>query len=71
MTLLQAADASQIQINEDLNNKLRPVGSQLGFLYGLAKAHKKVICGCPASQLILSAIGTPTYKLAKFLKLNI
>ena len=67
MTLSQAADASQIQINEDVSNKLRPVGSQLGVLYGLAKAHKKVIYGCPASQLILSAIGTPTYELAKFL----
>ena len=33
------------QINEDLYNKLHPVGSQPGVLYGLAKVHKKVIDG--------------------------
>ena len=55
------------QINEDLKNKLRPVGSQPGVVYGLAKVHKKVIDGCPAIQPILSAIGTPTYKIAEFL----
>ena len=35
-------------INQDLYNKLCPVGSQPGALYGLAKVHKKVIDGCPA-----------------------
>ena len=54
------------QINEDLYNKLRPVGSQPGVLYGLAKVHKKVIDGCLAFRPILSAIGTSTYKIAKF-----
>ena len=49
------------------NNKLRPVGSQPGVLYGLAKVHKKVINGCPAFRPILSAIETPTYNIAKFL----
>ena len=55
------------QINEDLYNKLHPVGSQPGVLYGLAKVHQKVIDGCPTFRPILSVIGTPTYKIAKFL----
>ena len=55
------------QINEELYNKLCPVSSQPGALYGLAKVHKKVIDGCPAFRPILSAIGTPTYRIAKFL----
>ena len=55
------------QINEDLYNKLCPVGSQPGVLYGFAEVHKKVIDGFPTFQPIPSAIGTPTYKIAKFL----
>lgn len=38
-------------------------GSQPGVLYGLPKVHKD---GCPVRP-ILSAIGTPNYKLAKFI----
>ena len=51
---------------EDLYNKLRPVGSQSGHLYGPAKVHKKVIDGCPAFRPILSVIGTPTYMIDMF-----
>ena len=36
-------------------------------MYGLAKVHKIVTDGLPSFRPILSAIGTPTYKLAKFL----
>ena len=36
-------------------------------LYGSAKVHKPLINGLPQLRPILSAIGTPTYKLAKFL----
>ena len=36
-------------------------------MYSLAKAHKIVTDGLPSFRPILSAIGTPTYKLAKFL----
>ena len=36
-------------------------------MYGLAKVHKIVTDGFPSFRPILSAIGTPTYKLAKFL----
>ena len=55
------------QTNEDLYKKLHPVGSQPEVLYCLAKVHKKVIDGCLAFQSILSVIGTPIYKIAKFL----
>ena len=36
-------------------------------MYGLRKAHKDIIDNCPPFRPILSAINTPTYKLAKFL----
>ena len=36
-------------------------------MYGLAKLHKSVTDGLPSFKPILSAISTPTYKLAKFL----
>ena len=36
-------------------------------MYGLAKVHKPTVNGFPKLRPILSAIGTPTYKLAKFL----
>ena len=54
-------------ISEKTYNKLRPVGSKPGTLYGSAKVHKPLINGLPSFRPILSAIGTPTYKLAKFL----
>ena len=41
-------------------------GSRPHILYGIPKVHKPVINNCPKSCPILSAIGTPTYKLAKF-----
>ena len=37
-----------------------------GVLYGLAKIHKALDDGIPSFRPILSAIGTPTYQLAKF-----
>ena len=54
-------------ISEETYNKLRPVGSKPGTLYGSAKVHKPLINGLPPFRPILSAIGTPTYKPAKFL----
>ena len=42
-------------------------GSRPGILYGSPKVHKPVINNCPKFCPILSTIGTPTYKLAKFL----
>ena len=54
-------------LDQTLYDKLRPTGSRLGALYGLCKVHKKSTDGSPPFRPILSAIGTPTYKLAKFL----
>ena len=54
-------------ISEETYNKLRPVGSKPGTLYGSAKVHEPLINGLPPIRPILSAIGTPTYKLAKCL----
>ena len=45
---------------------LHTVGSRPGILYGRAKIHKPIEDGVPPFRLILSDIGTPTYKLAKF-----
>ena len=53
-------------IYENKYEDLYPVGSRPGILYGLAKIHKPIKDGVPSFRLILSAIGTPTYKLSKF-----
>ncbi|XP_057292667.1 uncharacterized protein LOC130621400 [Hydractinia symbiolongicarpus] len=54
-------------IDETTYKKLCPSGSNPGVLYGLAKVHKPCVNGVPKFRPILSAIGTPTYKLANFL----
>ena len=36
-------------------------------MYRLCKVHKDIVDNCPPFRPILSAINTPTYKLAKFL----
>ena len=54
-------------VSEETYNKLGPVGSKPGALYGSAKVHKPLINGLATFRAILSAIGTLTYKLAKFL----
>ena len=54
-------------ITEDVYNKLCPTGSRFGTMYGLPKVHKMIVDNCPQYRPILSAIGTPTYNLAKFL----
>ena len=54
-------------ISEKIYTKLRPPGSKPGTLYGSAKLRQSLKNGLPPFRPILSAIGTPTYKLAKFL----
>ena len=58
-------DKKEISIEQykDLN----PSGSRPGIMYGSAKNHKIVTDGLPSFRPILSTIGTPTYKLEKFL----
>ena len=46
--------------------KMKGVGTHAGILCGLCKIHKSITDICPPFRTILSAIGTPTYKLAKF-----
>ena len=47
--------------------KISPAGSKPGNHYGQAKVHKPEEDNCPSFHPILSAIGTQTYDLAKFL----
>ena len=56
----------QGEISEKERNDLYPSGAKPGVLYYLAKIHKVFEDGTPSFLPILSAIGTPTYNLAKF-----
>ena len=53
-------------ISEKKYEDLYSVGSIPGILYGCAKIHKPVKDGFPPFRPILSAIGTPIYKLSKY-----
>ena len=55
------------EISIDQYKDLSPLGSRPGIMYGLAKVHETVTDDLLSFRPILSAIGTPTYKLAKFL----
>ena len=55
------------EITEVDYNQLYPCGSRPDILHGLPKVHTPVIDRCPFLRPILSAINTPSYKLAKFL----
>ena len=54
-------------IDKTTYKNIKPVGSRPGVLYGLGKVYKETKNGLPPFHPILSAIGMPTYKLAKFL----
>ena len=54
-------------ISEETRRSLKPVGTRPGIMYGLCKALKDFIDKCLPFWPILSAVNTPTYKLAKFL----
>ena len=56
----------QGEISEKEWNDLYPSGFKPRVLYGLAKINKALEDGIPSFCPILSAIGTPTYNLAKF-----
>ena len=55
-------DKKEISIEQ--YNDLSSPGSRLGIIYGSVKVYKTVIDSLPFFRPILSAIGTPTYKLA-------
>ena len=53
-------------VNKATFKNIKPVGSRPGVLYELGKLHKETKNELPPFCPILTAIGTPTYKLAKF-----
>ena len=57
---------ASMSISEETRRYLKPVGTRPGIMYGLCKVHKDIIDNCPPFRPILSAISTPTYKLAHF-----
>ena len=58
---------STCSISDKQYKKIKAVGSRPGILYGLCKVHKAIVDVCPPFRPILSAIGTLTYKTARFL----
>ena len=60
-TLINELKSNDI-ISEHLSKELNPIGSRPGIMYGLPKVHKP---NFPLTPMI-SAIGTHSYKLAKF-----
>ena len=54
-------------LSSDQYKKIKATGSRPGILYEICKVHKAVIDICPPFRPIISAIGTPSYKIAKFL----
>ena len=54
------------EISDKVYNELYPTSSKPGILYRICKIRKSVIDMVPPFRPILSAIGTPTYKLSKF-----
>ena len=52
---------------EQTRKSLKPVGTRPGVMYGSCKVHKASVGNCPPFRPILSALNTPTYKLAKLL----
>ena len=55
-------------MSKEMRKLVKPVQTRPGIMYGNCKVHKQqVVDGCPPFRLILSALQTPTYKIAKFL----
>ena len=54
-------------MTEKTRKSLKPVGTRPGIMYGSCKVHKASVGNCPPFRPILTALNTPTYKLAKFL----
>ena len=54
-------------ISEEIRKSFKQVGTKPGIMYGPWKVHKTIVDNCSLFRPILSAINTPTSKLAKFL----
>ena len=55
------------KISQQTYFKLDPIGCKPGVLYGLSKVHKTLVQGLPKMRPILSALGTASFGLSKFL----
>ena len=58
-------------ISDETGRSKKTVGTRSGITYRLWKVHKNISNNCAPFRLVLSAINTPTYKLAKFLVNNL
>ena len=54
-------------MSKEMRKFAKPIGTRAGIMYGNCKVHKQQVDDCPPFRPILSALQTPTYKLAKFL----
>ena len=54
-------------ITRDIKTIHTPDGPSSAHLYGLPKIHKALVDGLPNYRPIISQIGSPTYKIAKYL----
>ena len=54
-------------MSEETQRHLKPVGTSPGIKYDSYKVHEKCVDGCQLFRPILSALETPTYKIAKYL----
>ena len=54
-------------ISEETRRSLKPIWTRPGIMCGLCKVHKDIFNNCLLFRPVLSAINTPSYKLAKFL----
>ena len=57
----------EISLTTDQYKKIKVIGSRARSLYGFCKVRKAISVICAHFRPIISAIGTPSYKLAKFL----
>ena len=54
-------------MTEKSRKLLKPVASRPDVMYGSCKVHSASVENCPQCRPFLSALNTPTYKLAKFI----
>ena len=54
-------------LTTDQSKKIKAIGCRAGILYDLCEVHKGIIDVCSPFRPILLSIGTPSYKLSKFL----
>ena len=58
-------------MSEETRRHLKRVGTRPDIMCGSCKVHKTCVNGCPLLRPILSALQTPTDKLAKYLVANL